>query len=596
MRRVLRAMAFGALAVAALSCDGRKGFMGRDELGLPGSKVVELNLSRGVSERGAATFFGPIPDTSYADLLEVIREIDPEDTKAVFVRLGTANVSLSHATELGRRLSALKEKGITVTCHADDLDNSTVFFFARACSKVWLTPTGGVDSVGLAFQLMFAKALLDKLGIGVDFLQVGKYKGAQEPYTRNEPSPEARASVEEALANLRAAWLEGVREGRGEDAVTAVEDGPHTASRAKELGLVDELGYVDEARKAALDAAEAKSADVVFGGAPGKQKGDGLDDLVRALTGADGMGVPHVAVVRAVGAITMEAGGGLGGGDGITERELGRTITRLTEDDDVKAVVLRIDSPGGSALASDLLWHKLMKLREKKPLVVSVGGMAASGGYYLSCAGSTIFAEPTSILGSVGVVGGKFSLGGALSSVGVNVVTIPAAPDPIKARRAAYLSPFDRWDDPTRARVAEGMQSIYDTFVQRVAEGRGLTSEEVAQGAEGRIYGGVRAKELKFVDELGGLDEAIQHALEKAELGAKGRVKLVGEEPALAALLGGSPDAESRAIEGARRELDPLTAWVAQLPEAARVWVDGVTPMAKGETALLLVPFALTAQ
>jgi protease-4 len=586
----------GVLGVAALSCDGRKGFMGRDELGLPSSKVVELNLSRGVSERGSATLFGPIPDTSYADLLEVLRDIDPEDTKGVFVRLGTANVSLSHAGELGRRLAALKEKGLTITCHADDLDNSTVFFFARACSSVWLTPTGGVDSVGLAFQLMFAKSLLDKLGVGVDFLQVGKYKGAQETYTRDEPSPEARASVEEALANLRAAWLEGVREGRGEGAVSAVEDGPHTAARAKELGLVDHLGYVDEARKSALDAAEAKSPDVVFGGPPGKQKGDGLDELVRALTGAEGMGVPHVAVVRAVGAITMEAGGGLGGGEGITERELGRTLTKLTEDDDVKAVVLRIDSPGGSALASDLLWHKLMKLREKKPLVVSVGGMAASGGYYLSCAGSTIFAEPTSILGSVGVVGGKFSLGGALSSVGVNVVTIPAAPDPIKARRAAYLSPFDRWDDPTRARVEEGMQAIYDTFIQRVAEGRGLSSEEVAKGAEGRIYGGVRAKELKFIDELGGLDDAIQHALQKADLGETGRVKLVGEEPALSALLGGSPDAEARVMEGARRDLDPLASWIDKLPESARVWIDGVTPMTKGETALLLVPFALAPQ
>jgi protease-4 len=590
--RRLHLLALGALTLIGASCDGRKGFSSKG-FGLADATVLEFNLSKGVSERGASTLFGPLPDTSYADLLAQLRQVDANETKGIFIRLGTANLSLAHAEELGRRFKSLRDQNVTVTCHADDLDNSTLFFFARACSNIWVTPTGGVDSVGIAFQLMFAKSLLDKLGVGVDFLQVGKFKGAQEPYTRDEPSPEARQSVEEALSNVRAAWISGLEEGRGAAATAHVEDGPHTAVKAKELGLIDSIGYLDEARKSALDAASASDTRLAFGGAP-NQKNNDFGDILRALSGADGMGTPHVAVVRAVGAITMAGGGGIGGGgDGITEAALGKVITSLTEDDDVKAVVLRIDSPGGSALASDLLWHKLMLLRDKKPLVISVGGMAASGGYYLSCAGSRIFAEPSSILGSIGVVGGKFSLGNTLSQVGVHVVTIPASPDPVKAKRAAYLSPFDRWDEPTRAKVREGMESIYDTFIDRVSTGRGLSPEEVQKGAEGRIFGGKRAVELKLVDELGGLEEAISYALEQAELGKDGTVRIRGEAGGFAELLAGDAEAESKVVQQAALQLDPSQKLLEAFPLEVRSWVGAAMPMATGESAVLLTPFAI---
>lgn len=580
-----------ALTVGLVACDGRKGFSGSARK--TSDEIVEFDLSKGVSERGAATLFGPVPETSYADLLAALRKLDKKDVKGVFVNLGSAPIGLAHADELGRRFKALRDAQIRVTCHADDLDNSTLLFVSRACSSIHLTPTGGVDSVGLAFQLLFAKSLLDKLGIGVDFLQVGKFKGAQEPYTRDEPSPEARQSVEEALGNLRDAWIGGIVEGRGAAVEPALEDGPHTAKGAKELGLVDELSYLDEARKAAMgdsDPEDKERPRVVFGGSPSQKEGD-FGEVMRALSGADGLGSPHVAVVRAVGPITMVPGGGLGGGgEGIAESQLGKTITRLTESEDVKAVVLRIDSPGGSALASDLLWHKLMLLREKKPLIVSVGSMAASGGYYLSCAGTRIFAEKSSILGSIGVVGGKFSVGEALSGVGVNVVTIPAAKDPVKAKRAGYLSPFDRWDEPTRAKVRASMEGIYDTFLDRVAKGRKIDVATVSQGAEGRIFGGARAIELSLVDEIGGLEEAIQFALVESGLGEEGAVRIRGEAAGLAELFGGDPDAGTRAVEQA---VDPVAKLTERLPEEARVWVDATSPMASGETTLLVTPFAI---
>ena len=197
----------------------------------------------------------------------------------------------------------------------------------------------------------------------------------------------------------------------------------------------------------------------------------------------------------------MGGGGGpFGGRDGITQKELSRELAEIEKNDDIKAVVLRIDSPGGSALASDLLWHDLMRIRAKKPIVVSVGEMAASGGYYLASTANVIFADPMSIVGSIGVVGGKVGIGGALERFGVHAETFPAAKEkPGAAARAAYLSMLSSWDDPTKARVLETMSGIYDLFLARVAEGRKTTPQAIAPHAEGRIFSGREGKRLGLV-------------------------------------------------------------------------------------------------
>ena len=188
----------------------------------------------------------------------------------------------------------------------------------------------------------------------------------------------------------------------------------------------------------------------------------------------DSLGAAPVALVEATGAISMEGGGVLGGGgDGIIERRLVRSLSRLEHDDDVKAVVLRIDSPGGSALASDLLWHELMAIRQKKTLVVSIGDMAASGGYYLASTGAVVFADETSIVGSIGVVGGKIAIDHALERVGVHAETFAAkVGDPHAAARAGSDSLLIPWDAATRERFFETMNGIYQLFLSRVAEGQ----------------------------------------------------------------------------------------------------------------------------
>ncbi len=559
-------------------------------------------------EARSSSLFGASSHRSHVDLVRTLRALGEGSggsgaAKGIFVRLGTASIGLARAEEIGTLLGAVRRQR-PVVCHADAYDNATIMLASLGCSRVWVSPAGGVESVGIAAQLLFANRLLERLHVSVDFLQVGKYKGAQEPFTRDGPSPEARESLEGTLHGLRAAWLAHVAAGRGRlDTADAVEDGPFAPDDALTRGLVDAVGYLDEARDDAKKLAGAERFVTRFGGGE-PSGGRGIVGVLRSLAGSSHGGAPHVAVVPAVGSITMSASPSLlGGSEGITEHELGKQLAALTTDASVKAVVLRIDSPGGSALASDLLWKRLRKLAAAKPLVVSVGGMAASGGYYLSCAGTKIVAEPTSIVGSIGVVSGKLALGKALDEVGVHAETIAAAPDPKKAARAGYLSTFTPWDDLTRERVLASMKAIYDLFLRRIAEGRGTTVEAVAPSAEGRIFGGIEAKERGLVDAIGGLSEAIDLAVELAALPRDTPVEVVDEGSGLLDLLEENEGASSNAAdqtgqavaEGARRAArDALLApgLLATLP-GAEAFVGSLAPLLAGEKALAAVPYGI---
>lgn len=410
MRR-WRALAAWLLLPALVACEGRHRAgstpgAAHDEP-RAGPAIAVLNLSDGVPEQASTGLLGlPSKSPSFEELVHEVEQLGRDkEVRGVLVRLGTTRIGLARAEEIGTLLGSLGAR-LPVWCHADNLSNGTLYLAARACKRIWLAPATSVDAVGLAAQsIYFHKLLADELGLGVDFLQVGKYKGAEEPFTRDGPSPEARASLESTLADMRSAWLDGIRAARPAVAADTPEDGPYSARAAKERGLVDEVGYFDEARESLEKEAGAVRAVVRLGGGAAGSGGDDLSDVLRAIAG-ESLGSAPVALVRADGAISMQGGGGLlGEAGGIVERRLVRTLTRLEKDDDVKAVVVRIDSPGGSALASNLLWHELMRIRARKPLVVSVGAMAASGGYYLASTGSVVYAEDTSIVGSIGVVG-----------------------------------------------------------------------------------------------------------------------------------------------------------------------------------------------
>jgi protease-4 len=345
---------------------------------------------------------------------------------------------------------------------------------------------------------------------------------------------------------------------------------------------VDELGYFDEARESLQREVAAGHADVWFG--PGESRDD-VADMLRDVAGG-WFGDAPVALVRAVGAITLE-GQSFGEG-GIVERRLAHTLARLEKDDHIKAVVLRVDSPGGSALASDLLWHALMRVRSRKPLVVSVGDMAASGGYFIASAGSVILADEASILGSIGVVGGKISAGRALGELGVHSETLsPRTGDGHASSRAALESPLVAWDEATRERVLATMVDIYDLFLSRVAEGRSVSIERVAQSAEGRLFGGREAKERGLVDELGGLADAIARARSLAGLPSDAAVDT-------AEISNGWLQSIADTEVESRGATSRLAASLAPDGSELVAFVDAIMPFSAAERTVCALPFALT--
>lgn len=595
---LLAGITVGAAHVAG--CDGRPRSETAEEENITTvaeEHLAELDLRRGAPERAAASLLSGARPVSFADLVARLRTMpDEANMKGVLVRLGSS-FGLARAEEVGRHLAKLRAKGLPVVCHAHGYTNSTMVVAARACDEIFLSPAGSVDTIGLAGQLLFGRALLDKLHVDVDFLQVGKFKGAKEPFTNTSSSDEARSSLQRALTGMRRGWLDAIEEGRQKTELP-IEDGPHTPEQAKELGLIDAIGFYRDARERALERAGVKGRVDYFGGKG--PEGDGFAELLSALSGAGGSAVPHIAVVRATGGITMSGGGSLFGGEGgITYSGLSKVIQRLERNDATKAVVLRIDSPGGSALASDLLWRSLMDLRADKPLVVSIGGMAASGGYYLACAGNKIVAERTSIIGSIGVVAGKLSFAESLREVGINVEAVPALRDGDPSR-ALLSSPLTGWDDATREKLQASIQHMYDLFIARIAEGRGVTEDVIATSAEGRIMAGDDALEGQLVDEIGGLDRAIALAIELAGVDAATPIDIVRTGQGLLGILGlEGANARAAALERLERRAEErarsmLTSGLLPYRAEIAAFASSTSPLLEGERVLVALPYVLS--
>ncbi|MBP9112257.1 MAG: S49 family peptidase [Polyangiaceae bacterium] len=580
------------LALLAIGCRGRtpqERVVGKREP-RTGTSVAVLDLSAGVTERPASSAFGlPIHAKTYLDFQDAVKKIQENTSvRGVFVRFGSIGLPLSKSEEIAKLVAPLREK-MPVACHADIYSNATIFLASQICSHVTLSPGSELESIGLASQMMYARTLLqDHLHLDLDVLQIGKYKGAEEPIVRDGPSPEARASLEGVLADFRTHWRDGIAAGRKKDLRDVAEDGPYSPDRAKELGLIDEVRYADDAKNDLRTKVSAVRDEIYFGPKSSDERGLPVSQVFELLAG-DSAGPSPVALIVAKGSISM-AGGGTFSSDGISEKSLSALLLKAERDESIKAVVLRIDSPGGSALASDLLWHRVTSLRAKKPVVVSVGEMAASGGYYIASAANAIFANATSLLGSIGVVGGKVGFGKALERIGVHTETFSGKPsDPKLGTRGAYNSNVSSWDDPTRERVRETMQGIYTLFLKRISEGRAVPVETVALSAEGKIFSGTEAKKRGLIDQIGGLPEAIQKARELAKLDADAEVHLLEPPASFPAFLGGGGgepnESMARLALEMSRSLAPL-----EVIEAFEQ-ISSLEPLCKGERVVVAMPF-----
>jgi len=405
--------------------------------------------------------------------------------------------------EMAAAVRAVRESGKQVYASLDG-GGEKEYLLASSAGLVAMPPVSTLQLDGLSASVMFLHGAYDKLGIRPNFAHVGRYKSAVEQFTRDSLSPDGRRAMEEllddeytllvdSLASARRLTPDGVRQ--------LIDEGPFTATAAHANGLVDTL----------LARADLDSLATHAGG----QRRPTASFTRYAEEGGVVTG-EHIALVVAEGEIvdgksTESAFGGRSVGD----RTLVESLREIRSRKSIRAVVLRIDSPGGSGNASDAVWQEIRRLRRDKPVIVSMGDVAASGGYYIACGADAIVADPATITGSIGVFGGKLNVLGLYRKLGLNVETVS------RGKHAAMWSPFSDFDPEEEALYQKSLDQFYDVFLARVAEGRKMSASEVDSVGQGRVWSGLAARERGLVDRFGGLHEAMELARARAHIAAE---------------------------------------------------------------------------
>jgi protease-4 len=448
-----------------------------------------------------------------------------------------------------------------------------------ACDLIALAPLGDIAITGPSAMPIHVKGLLDKLGVQADFLHVGAYKGAAEPLTREAPSPEMETTLRDILDRHYETMVAVIAKDRKLDRQAVeklIDNGLFASEQAKIAKLVDDVGSFESFRDDRAGAAGASAklpwTKVELDATPGGSDKLGALMKVWRFLGAMPPDRPlgeHVAVIYAIGNIVDGEGDGvLGARSEIASHTLVSAIRALTHDDAVKAVVLRIDSGGGSAQASELIWRAVSDLKAKKPVIVSMSDVAASGGYYIASNATRIYALDNTLTGSIGVVGGKIAPGNALAKIGVS--TFPRG----RGRRATILASFQPWNDDEKQVIQKSMEEVYNVFTGRVADGRKLPIDKVKELAQGRVWTGTKAKELGLVDEIGGLDVAIAKARELGKVDADADLEIYPPSPTLRDFLQGWGGNVSSGLLGQSGDLAQLDLIDPMLGSAAHRLID----------------------
>ena len=402
----------------------------------------------------------------------------------------------------GKRISAYLE-------YAGDRE----YYLASAAEKIYLIPSGSLDVTGVATYEVFFKGSLDKLGAEADFEKIGDYKTAPNQLTQTTFTPPHREMTESLTRDMYEQLVRAIADSRRkkvEDVRALIDEGPFLARDAQRLGLVDALAYEDQLD----DHGAVSKSGTVEGESYGRARGS-----------MSPRGAPRIAVIHINGIINSgDSGFDPLNGDVAGSTQLVKAIRSARADDDVKAIVVRVDSPGGSSIASDVIWRELTVTKNEKPsrpLVASMSDLAASGGYYVAMAAPQIVAQPATLTGSIGIYGGKFVMGGTYDKFGANIESV------IIGRNAGLESPDRRFTDSERQKLREQIRDFYNGFIQKVAASRKMPVARVDQLAQGRVWTGSQAREIGLVDALGGLDRAIGLAKERAGISPETEVEIV---------------------------------------------------------------------
>ena len=410
-----------------------------------------------------------------------------------------------------------RQSGKTVTAFLE-YGGEREYYLASAANRVYLLPTSPLDLTGIASYEVFLRGALDKVGAYPDFVHVGEYKTAVNTFTEKSMTPQHREMTEALNRDMYDQLVRGVAAARKKtdaEVRALIDEGPYAPQDALRAGLVDGLAYEDELDDRVPELRETSDAERIEG-----------EDYQRVDPRAVGFSPrSRIAVIYAVGAIASgktrfdPVNGAVVGSESLVEE-----IRRVRDDRDLKAVVLRIDSPGGSSVASDVIWRELTITRNQdrsRPLIVSMSDLAASGGYYIATPGDVIVAEPATLTGSIGVFSGKFVVTGTLEKLGVSAETV------MSGQNADINSPFTQFSATQRAKLQAYTNGFYDNFVDKVAASRHRTHDQIHAIAQGRVWTGQQAKANGLVDELGGLSQAIAIAKQRANIPAGEDVDIV---------------------------------------------------------------------
>ena len=502
--------------------------------------VLTINLDGGIFDGPSQDpwlqrFLGEDIQTQQGVLMSIRKAAHDPRIIAILLNMGNFYLGSETALEIRDELLAFKKAGKKIFAYTEWAGKRT-YFLAGTADTIYLAPPGDVYLRGWRYEIPFYKDMLDKVGITPEFIHIGKYKTAPQVFTMNRISDEFREVLNDLLDAFSEEYIEQIAAMRNvskERVQGWVDAGLYSADEALALGIVDELAYENAVEKRVMQALGLSDED-------SDDKEDDEDDdaalktinLTRyARVSVDAPGLhdsgEKIAVLHAQGSIVSGEAPSSPYSQIIASETMSQQIDQLADDDDIKGIILRVDSGGGGATASAVIWNSVREATHKKPVVVSMVGAAASGGYMISAPADSIVAYPTTITGSIGIFGGKFSISGLYDLIGLNVEIMK------RGENAGMFTDARAWTAGEKERYSRIIQAGYDDFVKMVADGRGMTFAAVDEIAQGRVWTGKQALERGLVDALGGMETAIAIMKEKLDIPEDDDVRLV-EYPKMA--------------------------------------------------------------
>lgn len=519
------------------------------------------------TQRGLLGMLRPSSGPELIPLLEGLSAAARDDRlKTLLVRVEELHCGLGRAEELRAALVRVRDAGKQVIVHADELGLAG-YWVALGASSIRLSPTGSLNVSGVAMEFTLLQGLLQRLGVRAQLLACGKYKSMREMFTEpqlSEANREMLTSLVDDLSAQLTALVSSSRNQAPEVASARIHEGPFHAQQARDAGLIDSAQYWDELWEE-------------LGGEQHRVRS--FADYRKALAGRRWPSrQPQIGLLRISGNIRMgHDRQGPNGPRSTGHRSLARALRRLTRSSRTRAIVVRVDSPGGSALASDLMWRELTRASAKKPLFVSMVNTAASGGYYTSAlAGVPVWAAPTTLTGSIGVLGGKLEGSELIAKLGVARETIASGP------HANYYSPLHPWQPEELQKLQSDLEALYRDFVGKMAAGRGLSYEALHAVAQGRVWTGRQARDVSLVDQLGGLHEV--EAAVRTKLGLSPHAALRWTTARAPTRFGVERDDPAEALEraasalGAVPELGEALEWLLDLGSERLLALSPILP------------------